>query len=228
MAEVDSAARKNRHCHTRQESCTSQTTQPTDRMAPLKVLAKAASELTHATAPDSQDKILLAMAAHMPTKRADLGALRIVYSMPRISQQGNFIVLSSCSQSTDSATLVMDHYRTSQLYGRHVERLPAQVSKLVHESLAKWPRPYLFCVKIGKERGRPLTNAAYSKRFYEVIMRRTGHNTNIQLTRKAFIRERANAAECTVECCEAIARSMMHSLLQQRMFANAIPKVVCQ
>jgi hypothetical protein len=195
------------------------------RMASLDLLAAAASKLSHATLTESQDKVMLCMAAHVPAKRADLGALRIVSEMPSMMQEGNYIVLPP--ESSDSATLVMDHYMLQRLYGRHVERLPIQVAQVMHESIARWPRSYVFCVKIGRKKGCPLNNAAYSKRFHEVLLRRTGCDTNIQIARKAFIKEKVGAAECTVAYAEATARNMMHSMFQQRACVSSLRELQC-
>jgi hypothetical protein len=188
------------------------------RMVPLRVLSNAAAKLTHATEYESQDKVMLSMAARVPAKGADLGALRVVASMPDTACHGNFLVVPI--HNKDTATLVLDKYRTNKAYGRHIEELPGQVAKDIHESLRMWPRMYVFSVKIGKNRGNKLSNAAFSKRFHEVILRHTKYNTNINISRRAYIQEKALSNTCTFAECEDLARKMLHSVLRQRLHAN--------
>ena len=194
------------------------------RMVPVQALAEAAAGLEHTTESISQDKVLLTIAAHAPAKRADLGALRIVLALTSAHGKENYIVVPA--DPTKLTTLVLSNYKTGKNYGRHVELLSRVISDEVRQSIKLWPRKYLLAKKARPDKGAPLSNAAYSKRFHEVVHCHTGYNTSINIARHAYITEKANPMICTVTETEKIAKEMMHSAAQQRLYIKVMPRSV--
>lgn len=192
------------------------------RMVPLSVLCTAADALDHTTLSLSQDKVLLTFAGHCPAKRADLGNVKVVTSETDTDTSSNFLLLEHGPNAP--VLLLLNAYKTSKFYGQHREELPRQVAAVVRASLKAWPRQHLLSVKIGKHKDQPLSNAAYSKRYHEVIHRTTGYDTNINISRHAYISQCTNPLDCTIAQSEEIARKMMHNVSQQRSYAKVVPE----
>lgn len=198
------------------------TTDDVERMVPLQKVADAAARCSHSSASESQDKVLLSIAAHSPARRADLGIVHIVDKLSATRGKGNYIVVPA--GTTRGTTLVLNDCKTHNFCERIVEPLHKIISDAVRDSVKAWPRKYLLVRKVWPNTGGPLDYAAYSKRYQEVMFRHTGYKTNLNLARHAYITEMANPMDRTVAETEQIARYMMHSANRQRLHFKAIPK----
>lgn len=90
----------------------------------------------------SQQHLITLMAARVPPKRADYGKLRIVDNIDRVEANENYMVVPNDARRP--VTLVLQTYKTSKAYGRYEESMPRSVGRAIRESLAVFPRTYLF------------------------------------------------------------------------------------
>lgn len=189
-------------------------------MVPLGVLAAAEARLGHATARESQDKIVLAFAAYVPAKRADLGACELVGREEDIDDgDKNYIVVP---ETGTGGVLILNRYKTAKHYGRHREGLPDRVTRVIRDSVKAWPRNWLLSVRIGTDKGKPLTNEAYGQRYTAVIKRYTGRKSNLNMNRHVHANSVADGTRVTVQEAEDTAKKMMHSVVQQRHYARVV------
>jgi hypothetical protein len=187
-------------------------------MIPIEELKRAEAGLGHATAGESEDKVMLAFAAYVPAKRADLGACEVVRSESQAKGSGNFVIVPE----RGAGELILNRYKTARCYGSHRETLPAYVTDVIRESVRAWPRKWMLSIKIGPTKGGPLTNVAYGARYTAVLKRLTGRHTTLNMNRHVHVNAVANATRVTIREAEEVASKMMHSLAQQRTYARVM------
>jgi hypothetical protein len=103
-----------------------------DNMVTLPEILRAARSLTHSSVKQSQDKVLLTLAALVPAKRADWARLRIVKSIAEVDDAEDALVVRPAWM-----TLGLNRYKTSKTYGRHVEDIDGEAFETVRDSLAR-------------------------------------------------------------------------------------------
>jgi len=173
----------------------------------------------HETLQQSQDIVLLSIIISTPPKRADLGAMRIVYKNEQEQQQQqeseNHIVINT-TKMPPQAYMVMMQYKTSSSYGRIETDLPTKTVRDLLDSIRKWPRDFLFVTpRTGK---KFTTNNAYGKWVQSVFSRLFGRATGVTMLRHIFITEKVNFDQMDDDQLEDLARQMLHSPSLQRKY----------
>lgn len=186
-------------------------TQPTKRQAkgwvPYDVLVAKRNAL-----PVSSDaRLLLSMYTMIPAKRNDYSLCLIYTSPPPAGTRGNYLVLPETGQ----ATLTLNEYKTSRLYGEMVEDLPDALVAEIRESLARRPRGHLF---ISNRDGKPYKPETVFGNWANKLLERTFRKpVTLTLLRHAYITALKFDEMTGVERSD-IARRMKHSVEEQMQY----------
>ena len=163
---------------------------------------------------DSMLIVLLGFYANMMPKRSDLGALRVFRSADELRttapseelRQQNYVVLHGRNGSA-GGVLVIHVHKTSKTYEEIIEQVPKRLSHEIAASLKAWPREYMF---VGA-RGRPLSNNAYTKFVIASFKTVFGRAAGTSLLRHAFVTERIDFNNMSMEKRDRIAHLMGHT-----------------
>jgi hypothetical protein len=174
------------------------------------------SKTPHATLQQSQDILLLSIIISTPPKRADLGAMHIVYKGEDDPPESKNHIVINTTKITPQAYMVMMQYKTSGSYGRIETDLPTKTVRDLLDSLRKWPRDFLF---IAPRTGASFaTNNAYGKWVQSVFTRLFGRATGVTMLRHIFITEKVDFDKMDDDQLEDLARQMLHSPSLQRKY----------
>jgi hypothetical protein len=159
----------------------------------------------HADNRMSQDIVLLAVYAHLPPKRADLGKVRIVQRQEDIASDENGVVIP---EQGDKGMLILNEYKTAKTYGRFEEVLSEELTLIIKASLAAHPRSFLF---VGP-RDKPLSDSNYSTRVGNVMDRHMDKRLTVNDLRHMYVTqmEHMHVQTMTLARRAEIAHSMMH------------------
>ena len=186
-----------------------------DNMVTLEQILAAARSLTHDTVKQSQDKVLMTLAALVPAKRADWARLRIVDLQDAVDKDENGLVVSPTAM-----TLVLNVYKTARAYGRHVEEINGEPADVIRTSLATHPRAFLF---VSPARPGGMSNDAFQTYFSGTFDRHMRKHVTINLLRHIWVTERIDPRRMTVLEMDEVARKMLHGLGTQRMYFLVTP-----
>lgn len=181
-----------------------------ENMVTLGQILRAARSLTHDTLVQSQDKVLLTVAALVPAKRADWGRLRVTRSPEDVQPHENGIAVRS-----KRVVLVLTKYKTARTYGRHEEEIEGEAADVIRASLKAHPRASLFT---SPARPQGMSNdafATYFSRTFEAHMRK---HVTINLLRHIWVTQRIDPKRMTVNEIEEVARKMLHGVNTQRLY----------
>jgi hypothetical protein len=174
------------------------------------------------TMKESQALVLLGMYAYLPPKRADLGAVKVVRCKSAAlcaAAVERCVEGNACVVGPTSATLVLNEYKTHDVYGQFTEDLPAELFEIVRDSLAAHPRAHL----LSGTHDRPLSLQSTSNRVVQVMKRYVGSELSINDLRHIYITQTVRLDKLTVAERGAIARSMMHSPGVQLQYVRVLP-----
>jgi hypothetical protein len=178
----------------------------------------------HKTRRHSLQFLLLSVLVHLRPKRADLGAVHIFRETDPNRTDVNYMVL----RKKGTSFLAMNLYKTSKHYRKVEEDLPEGLVRDIQQSLARWPRSYLFVKGSGDE---PMSNNTYTyfvQRTFEGLF---GRGTGVSLLRHIYISEKLNFDDMTLEEQDEEARLMMHTSGLQRQYKwpkKAICPMLCK
>jgi hypothetical protein len=174
----------------------------------------------HETRKKSQQFLLLSIILHLRPKRADLGALKIYEEVDPHRTDENYLVLRKAGAG--ASFIAMNMYKTSKHYQTVEEDLPEGLVRDIRQSLARWPRTYLF----EKEEGGPMSNKTYSGYVMRTFEELFGRGTGVSLLRHIYISEKLNFDDMTIEEQDEEARLMLHTSGLQRRYKWP-KKVIC-
>ena len=146
---------------------------------------------------DSQEYLLLSFYLVFPL-RDDFWNMRIVRRRPKYDV-GNFINISK-----KGASITINDYKTSKIYGKQTFKLPKELRAMVLTSLEKEPRKFLFTSNKGKK---------YDDGLADKIMKKFGFGINEM--RRAHINELLEKKGHTIKERDDLARRMLSSTVQQ-------------
>jgi len=172
----------------------------------------------HDTERHSIQFVLLSILVHLRPKRADLGAVKIFREKDPRKTDMNYIVL----RKKGTSYLVMNIYKTSKYYATVEEDLKEGLVRDIEQSLARFPREFLF----RKDDGEPMSNNTYSVFVKKTFEQLFGRATGVSLLRHIYISEKLNFDEMTLEEQEAEAKLMLHTSGLQRQYKWP-KKVIC-
>jgi hypothetical protein len=172
----------------------------------------------HSTNRKSFQYLLMSILVHLRPKRADLGNVAIFRDRDPNRSDINYVVL----RSTGSSFLAMNLYKTSKHHQTVEEDLPEGLVRDIEQSLARWPRGYLFV----KEDGEPMSNNTYSRFVMRTFEELFGRATGVSLLRHIYITEKLDFDDMTLEEQEEEARLMLHTTGLQRRYKWP-KKVLC-
>jgi hypothetical protein len=166
----------------------------------------------------SVDYLLLCMFTKIPPLRADFDRIAILHRKPTAAQvaaEPNYLVVSSTpgADGVPSMTLVLNEFKTKGArLQQYFKDLPEDLCAVIHASLEREPRSYLFVSPLTGERFNS-TNA-YGL-FVMRILRRVfaPKRVNINTLRHSFVS--ALPDRLRVADKDAIARDMLHSPAMQ-------------
>lgn len=173
----------------------------------------------HETRKASQQFLLLSILVHLRPKRADLGALKIYEEEDPHRTDENYVVLR---RSGGTSYISMNMYKTSKHYQTVEEDLPEGLVRDIRQSLARWPRTYVF----EKDEGGPMSNNTYSRFVMRTFEELFGRGTGVSLLRHIYISEKLDFDDMTIEEQEEEARLMLHTSGLQRRYKWP-KKVIC-
>ncbi len=158
----------------------------------------------------SIEYITLSIISSTPPKRADYGNLKIFYDQdPKLNT--NYIVINT----TRPSYIVLNIYKTSNIYERDEQELPPQTSNDIKVSLRQFPRDFLIVNRFGNPF---ITNDAYSKYIKTTFARLFGKETGVTMLRHIYVTERLNFEEMDDNVLEAEAKAMLHSPALQKRY----------
>lgn len=164
----------------------------------------------HDTERHSMQYLLLSFLVHMKPKRADLGALQIFKERDPRRTDANYIVL----RSKGTSYLVMNVYKTSKYYQTVEEDMPEGFVRDIEQSLARWPRDYVFRT----DEGKPMTPNTYAVFVRSTFNDFFGRKTGVSMLRHIYISEKVNYEDMTLEEQAQTAKLMLHTSGLQRQY----------
>ena len=179
-------------------------------MVELKHILKAARSLTHATMRQSQDKVLLTIAALVPAKRADWARLRIVKNLAAVTDNENAVIVKP-----SEVQLVLNKYKTKRTYGRHLEEIEGEAADAIRDSLAAHPRAYLFT---SPARPNGMSNDAFASYLSNTFDRHMRKHVTVDLLRHMWVTQSVDPRKMTVRQIDDLARKMLHGADTQRLY----------
>jgi hypothetical protein len=184
-------------------------------MVTLPQILKAARSLTHATLKQSQDKVLLMIAALVPAKRADWARLRIVKSLAAVEDTENALLVKPGEMK-----LVLNMYKTCRTYGRHVEDIDGEAAETIRASLAAHPRTHLF---VSPARANGMSNDAFATYLSGAFDRHMRKHVTVDLLRHIWVTQSVDPRKMTVKEIDELARKMLHGADTQRLYFLVSP-----
>ena len=177
----------------------------------LDAILAAARTLDHWCLKQSQDKVLLTIAALVPAKRADWGCLRFVNSVEDVDPDENALVVTS-----ERIVLVLNKYKTASAYGRHVEEIEsAEVAGVIRTSLATHPRTCLF---VSPAHMIGMTNDAFATYFSDCFDRHMRKHVTVGLLRHMWVTQKIDPRRMTTHEMDELSHKMLHSTEMQRLY----------
>ena len=161
---------------------------------------------------DSQALLLMSFETHLPPKRSDLGALKVIRDDAEAERwEGNCVLLLPLLPLSEpsKSRLIIKRHKTSKSLGAIDEEMPMALVEDVEASLQRHPREHVFA---GIRSKRELSNNTFTKRVQAVMMRLFGRKSGVILLRKAFATSRDHNGTSQAER-ERDARSMGHSYM---------------
>lgn len=176
------------------------------------------------------EKLWLLIARHVPAKRSDWGQCAVFDTDPGQAGPGdesfNYVIVPR--RGRGRATLVLERYKTSKVYGEFREEMPKVVSEEMRLSLKRFPRNYLFVDPAGcSESGDSADLLPFIKRpnydrfarwVKDVSVKYLGVGATINDFRRRSIKKLADPGTRTRRERSETARSMMHSLNSQDVY----------
>ena len=192
-----------------QENDNKATAEDLRRMVPIEHVARAAEAIPHATLRQSQHKVLLTIGAYVWPKRADW-SVRIVGPRESIERHENALRLSKTR-----AVLHLAAFKTAGHYGTYEEVLPDHVAAVIRESIARFPRRFLF---VQERTGKPWTKQNLSEYMPKIYCEYVGRAVGVNVLRHMWISQRIDYNRMTIAETNELARKMMHSPSEQRRY----------
>ena len=158
---------------------------------------------------EHQAALLVVLAYHVPPKRINYNALRIVRSAGEVTDDENAIVVPADPRA--AVELRMNDYKTAKAYKQHEEALSPAATTAVRASLKGFPRSHLFMDNTGK----PYTKPAYGMFLKRSFEHYTGQPVSNNALRRAWVMEYADPTKYTVAERASLAKSMQHSMTTQ-------------
>lgn len=175
---------------------------------------------TKGTDKEWQAVVLLAFYAHLPPKRADLGAVHILRCKTGTHARcvAECVKINACVLSPSKGTLVLNEYKTYDVYDKFVEKLPDRLMEIVTASLEAHPRNYLLC----GINNAPLSVQSLSNRVVKVMQEYMGKGLSINDLRHIYITQKVSLDKMTTAQRKEVAASMMHSIDVQIKYARVV------
>lgn len=129
--------------------------------------------------------ILLAMLIHIRPKRCDLGDVYISLngSIPKSYLEKNYILLSE-----NNSTLVINRYKTQKQHGKIVEPLSDKLTKILKDSVERFPRKHLFISLDPRLKNKPYElNNSYGRFVFSVFEKLFNKKIGASLWRHIYI-----------------------------------------
>ncbi len=174
----------------------------------------------HETLRKSLKFLLLSIIVHLRPKRADLGSVHIFHNRDPRRTDLNYIVLRGRGEG--ASFLAMNLYKTSRHHQTIEEDLAEGLVRDIRQSLARWPREYLFV----KDGGDPMPNNTYSQFVKRTFEEYFGRATGVSLLRHIYISEKLDFDDMTLEEQNEEARLMLHTSGLQKQYKWP-KKVLC-
>ena len=181
-----------------------------ENMVTLGQILRAARSLSHDKLVQSQDKVLLTVAALVPAKRADWASLRVTRSPEDVQPHENGIAVRS-----KRVVLVLNRYKTARAYGRHEEEIEGEAADVIRASLKAHPRAFLFTSPARPDGMSNDAFATYFSRTFEAHLRK---RVTINLLRHIWVTQKVDPRRMTAGEIEELARKMLHGVDTQRLY----------
>lgn len=179
-------------------------------------IRKAMAALEIGNRRDSQHYLMLALSVDNPPKRRDFGALQVLRRDVKATE-GNYIVVPN---GAGPVKLVLQEYKTAKKYGRFDEMLSDTLSAAIKQSLAAYPRKFLFV----SPSGGSLSDGAFAEFVRTVFKERVGKAAGVNALRHMYISDKMKNGNMTTEQKKELAQSMNHSV-QLQMEYNVVDLV---
>lgn len=177
-------------------------------------LIELAANMPYDTMEKNFQFLLLTFMVNVRPKRADLGNVQILKSIPRVMGQKNFIIL----KDQGNAQLYLNKYKTAYKYKTLIEPLNESLTQVLRASLDAHPRTFLFGYNGTNGTFVPYEkNNTYSKFVQRTFKKLFGKDTGVSLWRHIYVIERLNPSQVTGKEHLEAARLMGHSINQQRL-----------
>jgi hypothetical protein len=131
--------------------------------------------------------------------RDDYGNLKIYRRKPKDNSTFNYINISKSNNH-----IVLNQYKTSRLYGKHIIKLDKETRDLILESLKREPRKYLFTTKNGERYAANILSSHIIKIF----------KFSINDIRRAYINDFISKKHTALQRMN-LAKMMTNSVVQQ-------------
>ena len=161
---------------------------------------------------------LLSMYLYIRPKRADFGDIKIHFETDPGSKDHNYLVLKQPNAACDRPSyFVFNHVNKTHRSSTDpiIEHVPAELSVIFINSVARFPRDYLF---EGTDNQAFKTSNSFTKFVIAAFKKHTGKGTGVSLLRHMYINEMVDLNKLSIEEKEAIASAMGHSRKLQEQY----------
>jgi hypothetical protein len=145
--------------------------QPNEQQSKAMMTLSEISKIRDVLPDDSEAKLIIALYTMIPPVRNNFYHVRLYKEQPK-DDEDNYMVLN------DDPALYLNKYKTAKHYDTIKIELPDQLVDLIHKSLDRNPREYLFVNK----KGLPYENANTFNKWANTILKRVLKNPNFNLT----------------------------------------------
>jgi hypothetical protein len=128
-------------------------------------------------------------------------------------RSGNFVYVPEVGD----IKLVMYEYKTFKTYGRFVETLPKTVATALRDSLAAFPRKYVF-----EQKDEPMNEHQYGRFVVQTFKRCVKKEAGINTIRHSYITQMVDTKKMTIAEQHALAASMCHSYAMQQKYVMVL------
>ena len=165
-----------------------------------------------ATEYGSIEHLLLAMYVLIEPGRQDYNAVALLSREPSDPAKGNYIIMPT-------STLVLNVYKTAKVYNQYRRELPSELMNIIHTSLRRQPRQFLFV----QEDGTPyLRRNSYTKFSNRTLERIFDKKFTVSMLRHCYISEGIDFNKSTPGEIFTAAKHMHHSVAQQQLYRRFV------
>lgn len=153
-----------------------------------------------------QDYIIVCLYTYIPPARLDYGALKIVDSLPN-PLTGNYFV------NSQNPEIVLTEYKTARKYGKHIIKIPAELSTILKKFIRTTNAKYLL-ENTNKE---IMSETLLNKNLTRIFTKFTDKKISVNMLRHSYVSKHMEGQPTKREA-DKFAKGMMHSSAMEHVY----------